>query len=192
MQSTGGRPASQGEAREWLLSQGIQATLAAALAAVLIRLWTKAWHAGTEAATALAGAASIPPLVLADLLSQYGGLWAREIVSHAMDRMAAILAAGGTAAALTAALSAMLNDAAAAQRIALTETIRAMMAGAFEHYRYAGIRRVAWVTEGPAPCPACIANEAAGPRSLGMPFPSGDIAPPGHPNCRCALVPVME
>ena len=38
-------------------------------------------------------------------------------------------------------------------------------------------------------CPACLANASADPRPAGVPWPSGDVAPPVHGNgCRCALV----
>ena len=38
------------------------------------------------------------------------------------------------------------------------------------------VSKVRWVTRSGHPCPVCIANEAAGPRHLGEPFPSGDQA----------------
>jgi len=37
-------------------------------------------------------------------------------------------------------------------------------------------------------CPVCEANTAAGAISAKDDFPSGDPAPPNHPNCRCSLV----
>jgi len=36
-------------------------------------------------------------------------------------------------------------------------------------------------------CPVCEANTAAGAISAKEDFPSGDHAPPNHPNCRCSL-----
>lgn len=192
VQAGGTEPVNPALAREWLLSQGIQAAMTTALAAVLIGLWTDSWNAGLAAAAVLTGPAYVSAIVLADLLSQYSHSWAYEIVLHAIDRMALVLAAGGTAAEIAAALKAVLSDKAAALRIALTETIRAMGAAAHAHYRAAGIERVVWVTEGPAPCAICITNAAAEPRRLGVPFPSGDISPPAHPNCRCAVIPYLE
>ena len=37
-------------------------------------------------------------------------------------------------------------------------------------------------------CLICLGNEAISPIALEKTFPSGDLAPPGHPRCRCALV----
>jgi hypothetical protein len=183
-------PVSQAEAEEWLKQQDIQATVAAALAAVLTRLWTAAWGIGLAAAGALA---SLPALAmtqaLADLLSTYAAEWADEIAGTVVRRLAGVLAQGGSAAQLAAAMGAVLSDAAAARRITLTETTRASGAAAYAWYQSAGVKLVRWVTEPPDPCALCIANEKAAPRSLGMPFPSGAIAPPQHPNCRCALIP---
>ena len=45
----------------------------------------------------------------------------------------------------------------------------------------------AWVT-GSDPCDDCQENEDAGPIPVGDEFPSGDYAPPAHPNCtECEL-----
>jgi len=41
------------------------------------------------------------------------------------------------------------------------------------------------------PCPICEENGNAGVIPIDKPFPSGDMRPPFHPNCRCALAPVM-
>ena len=43
-----------------------------------------------------------------------------------------------------------------------------------------------WIT-GPDPCEACIENEDAGAIPVDENFPSGDDAPPAHPNCVCAV-----
>ncbi len=77
-----------------------------------------------------------------------------------------------------------------AQMIAATEASRASTAGMVAYYRSAGIRWVRWVTRHDARvCPVCKKNEASGTHRLGTKFPSGDVAPPAHPNCRCYLVP---
>ncbi|GAC1314470.1 MAG: hypothetical protein NVSMB12_07750 [Acidimicrobiales bacterium] len=47
---------------------------------------------------------------------------------------------------------------------------------------------VAWVVEDlDGPCPDCDDNALAGSISLGEPFPTGQVAPPAHPGCRCVL-----
>ena len=77
-----------------------------------------------------------------------------------------------------------------ASNVGQTE-VSAAVAGAAHHaYREAGVAEHEWVTAQDAKvCPICAANEAAGPVVLGMPFPSGDLTPPGHPRCRCAAMP---
>jgi hypothetical protein len=48
---------------------------------------------------------------------------------------------------------------------------------------------VGWLaTESMGGCPTCEGNVAATAVVAGEPFPSGDIAPPSHPGCRCVLV----
>ena len=47
-----------------------------------------------------------------------------------------------------------------------------------------------WVGGGDWDC-MCEDNANAGVIPLDKPFPSGDMRPPAHPNCRCALAPVM-
>lgn len=44
-----------------------------------------------------------------------------------------------------------------------------------------------WATDGEACEEICIPNEEAGPIDMEDDFPSGDDAPPGHPNCNCSL-----
>jgi hypothetical protein len=50
--------------------------------------------------------------------------------------------------------------------------------------------KVRWVVDDPdGPCPDCDDNALAGPTTLGQPFPTGQVAPPAHPGCRCVLAP---
>jgi hypothetical protein len=188
----GQQPVSQADAREYLTQQGAEAAIAATLASVLIRLWTAAWHLGLAAAALLAGAAWMSPQVLTDLLATYASLWSAEIARTVTDRLAAVLAMGGSASDLEAAMAAVMGDEAAARRVAQTEVTRASGAAAYEHYRAAGTDLVRWITEPPDPCPVCIRNSKDAPRHLGDPFSCGAVAPPQHPNCRCALIPAME
>lgn len=189
MLARGTSTTSEADAREWLISQGIPAALSAALANILIRLWTEAWHEGSESAGKLTGPVYMSSQILADLLTSYASLWSAEIADTVLDRLAAVLAKGGDKASVTDGLTAVMKDEPAARRIVLTEATRAIAAAAYERYRASSTDQVRWVTEGPDPCPACIANERSGAHFLGSPFPSGDIAPPAHPNCRCALIP---
>lgn len=78
-----------------------------------------------------------------------------------------------------------------ASLIAETEIAGAESQGALE-----GLRELAattdltiqktWVVTDEA-CDDCQDNEDEGPIDLDDDFPSGDDAPPAHPNCRCAL-----
>lgn len=81
--------------------------------------------------------------------------------------------------------------------IANTEVRRANSFGALKGYegaREAGVDvRKSWATaeDDCVDETICQPNADAGAIGLDEPFPSGDEAPPGHPNCRCALVPVV-
>ena len=157
---------------------------------VLTDLWTRAWQGGSEAAQEATGEImTIPDQLAADRIARLAAKWLDEVVQTRVQRIAAILARGGTAAELEASIRAMLASETDARMVAITEVSRAMAAAAMEAYRAAGVRKVRWITRSGHPCPVCVANEAAGPRWLGEPFPSGDTMPPAHPNCECALIP---
>ena len=82
------------------------------------------------------------------------------------------------------------DDAAWARAVATTEVTRASSQGALDAYRAQGVTGLRWLTEQDRMvCPVCQANEDAGPVPLGAAFPSGDLMPPAHPNCRCAPLP---
>jgi F like protein len=51
--------------------------------------------------------------------------------------------------------------------------------------------RKSWLL-GSDPCPVCAANAAAGDIGLDEDFPSGDDAPPLHPNCECEVEAVED
>ena len=82
-----------------------------------------------------------------------------------------------------------------ADLIAMTEVAAANSYGALAGYEEAeamGITvRKSWLMLEDA-CPICQENADVGPIDLSEEFPSGDLAPPGHPNCRCVLVPEVE
>ncbi|MBU3701100.1 MAG: hypothetical protein FGM58_03530 [Acidimicrobiia bacterium] len=53
--------------------------------------------------------------------------------------------------------------------------------------------KVRWVVaEADEPSPDCEDNALAGAISSGKPFPTGHIAPPLHPGCHCAVMPVSD
>ena len=80
-----------------------------------------------------------------------------------------------------------------AETIARTETCMADIEGVMTLYRESGmIDEIEWLAADAGPCEICEGNEAAGPVKMGEAFPSGDMAPPAHPNCRCATTAVIK
>ena len=73
--------------------------------------------------------------------------------------------------------------------IARTETCDALESAFMDRAKDMKITGKEWVVTDP--CPICEENGNAGVIPIDKPFPSGDMRPPAHPNCRCALAPVM-
>ena len=73
--------------------------------------------------------------------------------------------------------------------IARTETADSLEQAFVDRAKDLGITGKEWVTHDP--CDICQANEDTGVIGINDSFPSGDDRPPSHPNCRCALAPVM-
>lgn len=84
--------------------------------------------------------------------------------------------------------------------IARTETQLAQQAGAVNSYRASGVvDGKQWLTaEDDRVSDECMANGEAGQNGDGVltdwdaAYPSGDVAPPAHPNCRCQILPWFE
>ena len=75
------------------------------------------------------------------------------------------------------------------QTIARTETCDALEKSFMDRAKDLNVTGKEWiVTE---PCEICQANADAGVIPINDVFPSGDLRPPAHPLCRCALAPVM-
>ena len=72
--------------------------------------------------------------------------------------------------------------------IAITEQNRAISAATINRYETAGLQEMEWLVFDP--CKICAQN-ADKRVKINTPFPSGDLQPPAHPNCRCALAPVI-
>lgn len=73
--------------------------------------------------------------------------------------------------------------------IARTETANALESAFMDRAKDMKVTGKEWVVTDP--CDICAANGDAGVIPIKDPFPSGDVRPPAHPNCRCALAPVM-
>jgi len=156
----------------------------------LARIWSAGFKLGLDAARAAGvSLAVIQALLQQDVLKRLQSEWLDEITGTRMDRLAAVLAKGGTADELANAIADVLADDSSARTIAQTELSRADNAARFAAYQAAQIPLVRWVTTSANPCQACIDNQAAGPWPLGHPFPSGVIMPPDHPHCQCHLDP---
>lgn len=78
-----------------------------------------------------------------------------------------------------------------AAMIARTETASAHVEGQLITYKAAGVTRKKWLL-GSEACETCQANADAGIIDFEEEFPSGDDAPPAHPNCTCDVAPVIN
>jgi SPP1 gp7 family putative phage head morphogenesis protein len=78
--------------------------------------------------------------------------------------------------------------------IARTETAKADTEGAMRTYRESGVvQEKEWLTaHDDLVSEECAACEEAGVIGLDETFPSGEAAPPNHPNCRCVILPVVK
>lgn len=162
----------------WLEGRGVRDKIRAALKPVLMKLWHAVWKLLGD-----------DDQVAADRIARFAARWLDEVTDTRIRRISEILARGGSEDELIAAIKAVLESEQDGELIARTEATRAVNAAAMEAYRKAGVGKVEWKTRSANPCPICLMNEAAGPRYLGEPFPSGNVAPPEHPNCQCALIP---
>lgn len=81
-----------------------------------------------------------------------------------------------------------------AEMIARTELAKADVAGSMAGYRASGIvAGKEWITaEDDLVSDECRECGDAGIIGLDDAFPSGEDAPPNHPNCRCAILPVLD
>jgi len=74
--------------------------------------------------------------------------------------------------------------------IARTETANALSQASLDSMKDMGIEGKEWVTAG-EPCDICSGNASDGVIHVNQAFSSGDMAPPAHPNCECALAPAL-
>lgn len=153
--------------------------------------WSK-WRPGDPDAARLVrptGAANGLQTLLDD-----AGIVIRNVAANRMDRLAKVLsdalARGDSADTTAISIEHLLADPAWAERIAVTEIARAVSAASLFTYRLNGVRQKSWLTAvDQRVCPVCLTNEGAGAIPLSQAFPSGHAMPPGHPSCRCALLP---
>lgn len=192
----------------FLAAQGVSFT--APLGVALAGIWAEGWAIGATSAHSIltgarakfgwtagddAAARQRLTATMADALNVFVDRNRTSIPTIADRRLqvfARVLAQakanGMTAKQLATALRDALRDDPWARMVALTELTRASAEAARQAYTAAGITTWQWVTE-PGACPICLANEAAGPRTIGDAWPDGSDAPPAHPHCRCYPLP---
>lgn len=119
------------------------------------------------------------------------------IAAHRLDDIAAVLSEalerGASVQETATALRGVIDNATWAHTTAWTEMNRATSAATLAEYAADGIAASEWMTAfDQRVCPVCKTNEDAGPVPLGEPYPSGQRRPPGHPRCRCGLLPSFD
>jgi len=136
------------------------------------------------------------PTVTAELAAAWADQNAAQAVigidQTTIDKIADAVATGieeelgvqGTADLISALLDTMSED--RAFMIARTEMNAAFSQAALDKLEGLGILWKQWIL-GPNPCEICEENADASPIPFGQMFPSGDEAPPAHPNCACAV-----
>jgi SPP1 gp7 family putative phage head morphogenesis protein len=145
------------------------------------------WTPGDEVTAALVR----PPDALQRLLDAAGkrirGLEKETYneIGSALGESIALGLSGTQAARL---IQSHVQSASRALTIAITETNRVASYSAMETYKQFGLEKQEWLPIDP--CDICALNDGA-VVAIGSPFPSGVTQPPQHPNCRCALIPVI-
>lgn len=84
----------------------------------------------------------------------------------------------------------VIGSADRALTIATTEMNSAMSVASMDNYQTLGVEQVEWL--GLEACEICQPNIDQGAIPLGQEFDSGDTEPPGHANCRCSILPVID
>jgi SPP1 gp7 family putative phage head morphogenesis protein len=146
------------------------------------------WKPGNRAASLL-----YRPTGAFKTILDNAGIVSKTIAKAGYDRIGTALsdsvAAGFSPARAAKVITEKIGDPARALTIAITEQNRAMSLAAMQNYRENGVERVEW--SGAMPCDICAPNEGQ-VVPTGEAFNSGDTEPPVHPNCRCAILPVIN
>jgi SPP1 gp7 family putative phage head morphogenesis protein len=148
--------------------------------------WSK-WTPGNKAAALL-----LRPRGAFKKFLDNAGIVSKAIKKAGYERIGTALAdsiaAGYSPAKAAKVINEKIGDPARALTIAITEQNRAMSAASLFMYEEAQIDQVEW--NAVQPCDICAPNDGQ-VVTLGQAFESGDTQPPAHPNCRCALLPVI-
>jgi SPP1 gp7 family putative phage head morphogenesis protein len=145
------------------------------------------WKPGNKATALL-----LRPRGAFQALLDRAGIVSEAIIKAGYDKIGTALAdsieAGLSPRNAAKVITAKIGDPARALTIAITEQNRAMSVASLFTYQDAGIEQVEW--NAVQPCEICAPNDGQ-VVTLGEAFDSGDTEPPAHPNCRCALLPVI-
>jgi hypothetical protein len=148
--------------------------------------WSK-WKPGDEAAALVA---KKPGLM--DILRQAQGFTWKNFSDTTLtdigNALGEAIALGLDAKASAKLIANHVASPARALTIAITEQNRAVSYATSVRYREAGVQQMQWLVFDPCKICAQNANQIV---NIGQQFPSGDQRPPAHPNCRCALAPVI-
>ena len=149
------------------------------------------WSPGNKPAALLVR----PPGALSDLLDKAGAT-INGLNRTTMNRLGTILGEGlergSSGKSIADAIDKLLDDPARALTIANTEMARAMSTASMETYNGFGVEKVEWLHDDACNCALCIDAEGMGPQPIGTDFGDGVTEPPMHPNCICAIAPVID
>ena len=145
------------------------------------------WVPGNMAAAALVN----PPTELKNMLNK-SKKHAQQLSDTTADRIATQLALGLDQGfgpqEIARNINQELDNPARSLVIARTETADALVQANLETYREAEVELIEWLVGDP--CDDCAQNAGVQVRIGGV-FPSGDEAPPAHPNCVCDVAPIV-
>lgn len=153
--------------------------------------WAK-WKAGDRVASLMLRKPKSFQKILDDM-----GIALKGMDKTSMDRIGTALADSIELGLSPTSAAKLINNAvgnpARALTIAITETSRVLNVAAVTRYRDAGLESMKWMTVlavagGSVACEVCAPNNGVVVK-LGEAFPSGNMQPPAHPHCRCALLP---
>lgn len=158
------------------MQSGVWGELNAVLRPVLLRLWEMGYVQGLTISGRTVAVAAVRTAV-----GQLAGQWLNQILRTTVSLIAKALIAG-------VAIGAFLADAKRAHVIAVTEINRAISQAVMDDFAAQGVTLIRWVCF-PGCCDECEANAEKSKNGwqLGVPFPSGAMCPPQHPNCRCHI-----
>lgn len=201
------------QAWAWLTSRGFGRWVQDTVQQILTDLWTEGFAVGKESGREMLdggydskfwddwkpGDVSAARLVAGDglqqMLQDYGIPTIKSVAQTRMHDLANALAEGfedgDSPDTIAENIEQILTAPQRARMIAGTELARAVTQGSVSEYRKAQFDGKKWSgTPDERICPRCTANVDAGVIKMDQPFPeTGDMFTPGHPECRCAILP---